>query len=65
MYREELPETYAALTSPERRRLIGYVAGELGHSDLAERFIAEAESELRQITEKVCSVRRGRKVTTT
>ena len=40
-------------TSPARKRMIGYIAKRVGRTDLAGPLIAEAESELRAITEGV------------
>ena len=59
MDQEELPEVYGAGTS--RKRMIGYIARRLGRPDIADPLITEAESELREITERVYSFGRRRK----
>lgn len=61
MDQEELPEVHATRTSPARKRMIGYVARRLGRTDIAEALIAEAASELKEITERVYSIGRRRK----
>jgi Domain of unknown function (DUF4304) len=60
MEQEQLPEVFATRTSPARKRMIGYIAKRVGRTDLAGPLIAEAESELRAITEGVYSLGRGR-----
>ena len=61
MDQEELPEVYATRTSPARKRMIGYIARKLGRTDIADPLIAESESELKEITERVNSIGRRRK----
>jgi hypothetical protein len=58
---QEMPEVYATRTSPARKRMIGYIARSLGRTDLADPLIAEAESKLKEITERVYSLVRSRK----
>lgn len=58
---EELPEVFATRISPARKRMIGYVARRLGRTDIADPLIAEAESELKEIRERMYSIGRGRK----
>jgi hypothetical protein len=61
MDQEELPEVYATRTSPARKRMIGYVARRLGRTEIADPLIAEAESELKEIAERVYSIGPRRK----
>lgn len=61
MDQEELPEVYATRNSPARKHMIGYVARRLDRTDIADLLIAEAESELKEITERVYSIGRRRK----
>ncbi len=61
MEQEELPEVHATRNSTARKHMIGYVARRLGYDGLADRLIAEAESEDRKILEIVKGVERRRK----
>lgn len=61
MEQEDLPEVYATRASPARRRMIGYIARSLGRTDLAERLIAEAEAEFKEIEAWVYSDGRKRR----
>lgn len=60
MQQEQLPDVYAAPTSPARKRMIGYIARRLGRTGLADPLIAEAESELKAIGELTSSLGRRR-----
>lgn len=60
MEQDRFPEIYDTRTSPGRKRMIGYIARSLGKVELAEPLIAEAESQLREIKERVQSYGRRR-----
>jgi hypothetical protein len=61
LQQEDLPEVYARRHSPMRKYMIGYIALELGRTEVAEPMISEATRELEAIKSQVYSVGKRRK----
>jgi hypothetical protein len=56
----QLPDVYAAPHSPARKYMIGHIAHSLGHTEIAEPMIAEANCELEAIKSQMMSFGRKR-----